>query len=230
MSQPLLYDWSGKPVSSAAAPITGRPTQALSIPQGGAVVLGSDYADTPCAQAPKVDAQGNQYVIAASALPQGATAANLLRQPLTTSAGNASLLVNGSVYSQTFYWVPATATASYVVTGIYVVMTAATLSFSGKYFGGAATLSRGLLLQASQASVLTTLATITVNEDLLGFNGEVTPNLAGATDLLTARLRLQHPIAAGSGDGVQVIVRDNLTATNMPTYLRVYVEGIRLTA
>lgn len=58
----LLYDANGAPVTAAFAPVTGRPATATYATQGGIVGLGLDYAGK--AQAPKVDALGNQYVVA----------------------------------------------------------------------------------------------------------------------------------------------------------------------
>lgn len=63
----LLYDATGAPVSTSFAPITGRPAQTLASPQGGAVVLGSDYGTTAKAQTPKVDALGNLYSVTTTA-------------------------------------------------------------------------------------------------------------------------------------------------------------------
>lgn len=63
----LLYDASGAPISSAFAPLTSRPAQALASPQGGMVVLGSDYGSSAKAQTPKVDASGNLYAVMTTA-------------------------------------------------------------------------------------------------------------------------------------------------------------------
>lgn len=60
----LLYDASGQPVTTAFAPVTGRPGAAHYSSQGGLLALGSDMAGK--AQVPRVDSAGNQYVVAQS--------------------------------------------------------------------------------------------------------------------------------------------------------------------
>lgn len=76
----LLYDATGTPVTSAFAPVTGRPNTASYATQGGVVCLGSDYAGK--SQTPKVDAQGMQYVVAQT--PSGAPQLVYTGQPAPT--------------------------------------------------------------------------------------------------------------------------------------------------
>jgi hypothetical protein len=90
---PILYDWSGAPVASAYAPITGRPGTALPSPAGGMVALGSDYATTPKAQVPHVDSNGTMYVQAAS--PTGASAYVYTGQTPTAAAAQYGPLTMG---------------------------------------------------------------------------------------------------------------------------------------
>lgn len=98
MSQtPLLYDWSGKAVSQAQAPITARPAQAISSPQGGAIILGSDYAATASAQVPKVDAAGNLFTVA-----QGWSQTNNAPTPFLLDPTGATVVRNALATTCTF--------------------------------------------------------------------------------------------------------------------------------
>lgn len=232
----ILVDGQGRPVTS-------QPTTALAtgtLAQTSVLVSGSDYAATPNAQTPKVDASGNQYVLTAQNGPNGATGANVLRTPVLNSSSQ-SLIVNGATTNVAFTWVPSTTTASYIITGINFVISSYSVIMQGKYWmalsGG---LTNGILVQVSSGGVFSTLATLKINEDFLSFSGIPTINLSGSTDYIQARLSFSQPIAANSGDGVRITVRDNLTTntgggllsagTANLYYASAYVEGIRLTA
>lgn len=100
----LQYDATGAPVSAAFAPVTARPTVALNSPQGGLVTLGSDYAATPKAQVPKVDANGSQAVTQTS--PNGSSTLVYTGQPAPAAASQYGGLIMGrqdSPTPSTFY-------------------------------------------------------------------------------------------------------------------------------
>lgn len=241
MATPLLYDWSGKPVSTAAAPLTCRPAQALSAPQGGVVALGSDYAAAPLAQVPRIDPTGNLHVISTPNGPESTSAANAIRAPLTTTAGVSSMVVNAGNTNAVYSWSAATSTASYLITGINFVISASSVIMKGGYWmallGG---LTDGVLVQASSQGVYSQLAVLKINEDFLAYCHPANINVIGSTDFIQARIPLKQPIKAGSGDGVQVVVRDNLntntggglftSGTPNLYYMHAFAEGIRLTA
>ncbi|RYF12807.1 MAG: hypothetical protein EOO40_00305 [Deltaproteobacteria bacterium] len=106
MSQnPLLYDWAGKPISASAAPITSRPAQSLASPQGGALVLGSDYAAAAAAQVPKVDTGGNLFTVA-----QGVSQSTGLPVPFAVDATGATVIRNA--LAATIAYSPTTAVST----------------------------------------------------------------------------------------------------------------------
>lgn len=218
----ILFDTAGRPLS--ATPATALPTA-----QSSLLVSGSDYAATPGAQAMKVDALGNVWTYNSDLGPGSSPAAMHLRTPLLNGTSQ-NMVVNALTTNQTFKWTPPTTTASYILTGLMFVMTTSSLGFKGMYFGTSqSTLANGILAQVNIGSSRTQLANIKINEDFLSFSGPVVISTSGSTDALTARLTFRQPIVAGSGDGVSVIIRDNLTATNTIYYLSAYVSGMQIT-
>jgi hypothetical protein len=91
----LLYDSAGQPVSSAYAPVSGRPAQATYNPQGGLTVLGHDYGTSNTAgtaYVPRVDSGGYLYVKATDATQAGTAVASS-----SAVIGNVLLALQGLV-------------------------------------------------------------------------------------------------------------------------------------
>ena len=110
---PVLYDWSGAPVSSAAAPVTNRPATALKGPQGGILTLGSDYGSTtPSAQTPKVDAAGSQYVVP---ITQGGTPVQVQNMATASAATAVYGQVAMALYNTQYQALVADATMALIV-------------------------------------------------------------------------------------------------------------------
>lgn len=151
----------------------------------------------------------------------------ILFQPLTLS-GSQSMNVNGSVTPQTFsYTLSARSKLLYIS---ILLRDEGTTSLSS--FGAISALTNGLAIQLVKASTPTTIATVKSNADLCNCcdgnyfgNGAVIVNALGvavaqgfgaSNNIFSGYLDLdtQMGVFLDSGDKVQAIVQDNLSAVD----------------
>lgn len=200
-----LKKWLG-----STAPTVGQKAMVASIP----VTLASDQ---PALQ-----------VTVGVAASSGSITEFLTDDGLNT--GSHDMKVNGGGTDVPF-WFPADATDDIVLTGLRIVFSANTIDFDGSSFGKGSELSTGIQVNivADNGAFVEELANITLNEDffrLLQFS----ISQAGTTDAMAATLPFGGRVVleAGTGDKVEVIIRDNMTGAALGVnYLTATLYGVK---
>lgn len=146
-----------------------------------------------------------------------------------TNDGYSNLLVDGSSSPITFKYT-ADSTKDIRLSELRLVLVACSLDFVGSRFGDIPTLTNGVKIEVMSGGVLTTLATLNLNEDFLLFHStnSLVINESGPKDLISVGYLIGGSIVlqAGSSDYLGIVIQDNLTASSF-AYFQAVGYGIK---
>lgn len=133
------------------------------------------------------------------------------------NTGSSNLLVDGSSSSKIFKY-EADASKDIKLTELRLVLVACSLDFIGTHFGAISTLTNGVRIEVKSNGIITTLATLKLNEDFLSFHstGAIFINESGPKDVIAAGYLLGGAVVlkAGTDDYLGIVIQDNLTSSS----------------
>lgn len=145
------------------------------------------------------------------------------------NSGLSNLLVDGSSSAITFKY-SADASKDIRLSEIRLVLVACELDFVGNHFGNITTLTNGVKIEVKSNGVLTTLATLNVNEDFLSFHSptSIVINESGPKDVIAAGYLLGGAVVlkAGTDDYLGIVIQDDLTSSSF-AYFQATGYGIK---
>jgi hypothetical protein len=143
--------------------------------------------------------------------------------------GSSNFLVDGYTVSKTFKYL-ADPIKDIKLSELRLVLVSCSLDFIGTHFGSITTLTNGVQIIVKSSGVLTTLATLKINEDFLLFHStnSIFLDKSGPKDTIAAGYLLGGAIIlkGGTDDYLGVIIRDNLTSSSF-AYFQAVGYGVR---
>ena len=143
--------------------------------------------------------------------------------------GSSNMLVDGSAVPKVFSY-NADPIKDIKLSEFRLVLSASSLDFVGHNFGDITELTNGIRIVVKSNGVLTDLANIKVNEDLLSFHstGSIFVDESGPRDVISVGYLLGGAIVlkGGTDDYLGIIIRDNLTSSSF-AYFQATGYGIK---